>query len=212
MPLYQIALFLHILGALGFFIAVGVFYAAVLGVRRAKTIGALRLWTSAAAGVSRILFPISFLVIVIAGIYMVVTVWGERAPWAGVALVAFIVLAIGATIIQGRRMAALGQSVVVPSESAPVTGAVWIQAHDAVTWVAVNASAAFAIGIVYLMTLKPDVIGSLIALGIALVVGLTFGLLTQQQTAVAAATELAREEDRKQPDGGEPLHKRLPLA
>ena len=70
-PVYQTALFLHILGALGFFIALGVFYASVLGVRRAQTVGSIKLWTGAAAGVSRILFPISFLVIVIAGIYMV---------------------------------------------------------------------------------------------------------------------------------------------
>lgn len=191
MPLYQIALFLHILGALGFFIAIGVFYAAVLGVRRAKTAQAIKLWTGAAAGVSRILFPISFLVIVIAGISMVVTVWGERAQWAGVALIAFIILAIAATSLQGRRMAALGQRTASQPDSAPVEGALWTQAHDLVTWVAVNASAAFAIGIVYLMTLKPDAIGSVIALLIALVVGLIFGFLTQGRAATAPA--LARE-------------------
>jgi hypothetical protein len=60
-----------------------------------------------------------------------------------------------------------------------------------VTWVAVNASAAFAIGIVYLMTLKPDALGSVIALLIALVVGLAFGFLTQGRPAAAPA--LARE-------------------
>ncbi|HEX3271453.1 MAG TPA: hypothetical protein VHR15_12465 [Ktedonobacterales bacterium] len=190
-PVYQTALFLHILGALGFFIAVGVFYAAVLGVRRAQTVGSIKLWTGAAAGVSRSLFPLSFLVIVIAGIYMVVTVWGEKAPWAGVALIAFIILGVAATFIQGRRMGALGQSAAQESESAAVTGALWTQAHDPLTWVAVNASAAFAIGIVYLMTLKPDALGSVIALLIALVVGLAFGFLTQGRPAPAPA--LARE-------------------
>jgi hypothetical protein len=190
-PVYQTALFLHILGALGFFIAVGVFYAAVLGVRRAQSAGSIKLWTGAAAGVSRILFPISFLVIVIAGIYMVVKVWGEKAPWAGVALIAFIILGVAATFIQGRRMATLGQSAVGESDSAPVTGALWTQAHDPVTWVSVNASAAFAIGIVYLMTLKPDALGSVIALLIALVVGLVFGFLTQGRPAAAPA--LARD-------------------
>ena len=187
MPFYQIALFLHILGALGFFIAIGVFYAAVLGVRRAKTAQSIKLWTGTAAGVSRILFPISFLMIVIAGIYMVVTVWGERAQWAGVALFACIILAIAATSIQGRRMAALGQSTASQSDSAPVEGALWTQAHDAITWVALNASAAFAIGIVYLMTLKPDAIGSVLALLIALVVGLVFGFLSQGRPTTAPA-------------------------
>src|SRR5262245_33615276 len=133
-PVYQTALFLHILGALGFFIALGVFYACVLGVRRAQTAGSIKLWTGAAAGVSRILFPISFLVIVIAGIYMVVDAWGEKAPWAGVALIAFILLGVAATLIQGRRMATLGQNAAAEPESAPVTGALWTQAHDSVTW------------------------------------------------------------------------------
>jgi hypothetical protein len=190
-PVYQTALFLHILGALGFFIAVGVLYTAVLGVRRAQTAGSIKLWTGAANGVSRILFPISFLVIVIAGIYMVVTVWGEKAPWAGVALIAFIILAVGATLIQGRRMAALGQTAAAQPDNAAVTGALQAQAHDPVTWVSVNASAAFAIGIVYLMTLKPDALGSVIALLIALVIGLVFGFLTQGRAAAAPA--LARE-------------------
>src|SRR5262249_27366557 len=187
MPYYQIALFLHILGALGFFIAIGVFYAAVLGVRRAQTAGSIKLWAGAAAGVSRILFPISFLVIVIAGIYMVVIAWGEKAQWAGVALLAFILLAVAATVIQGRRIAALGRSAAGEPDSAPVTGALWTQAHDPVTWVSVNASAAFAIGIVYLMTLKPDALGSVIALLIALIIGLVFGLLTQGRPAAAPA-------------------------
>jgi hypothetical protein len=191
MPYYQIALFLHILGALGYFIALGVFYAAVLGIRRAQTVGSIHVWTGAASGVSRILFPISTLLIVIAGIYMMVTVWGERAPWAGVALIAFPIVAIVATFIPGRRMAPLRHSAAGQPQSAPVTGALWTQAHDAVTWVAVNTLAAFAIGIVYLMTLRPDALGSVIALLIALVVGLLVGFLTQGRPAAAPA--LARE-------------------
>jgi hypothetical protein len=190
-PVYQTALFLHFLGALGFFIAIGVFYAAVLGVRRAQTAGSITLWTGAAAGVSRILFPISFLVIVIAGLYMWVTVWGEKAPWAGIALVAIFLLAISATFLQGRRMAALGQSAASQSDNAPVTGALWAQAHDPLTWVSANASAALAIGIVYLMTVKPDALGSVISLLTALMVGLVFGFLTQRRPAAAPA--LARE-------------------
>ncbi len=104
--------------------------------------------------------------------------WGERGQWAGVALLAFILLAVAATVIQGCRRGALGRSVAGASDGAPVTGAVWTQAHDAVTWLSVNASATFAIGIVYLMTLKPDALGLVIALLIALVVGLVFGFLT----------------------------------
>ena len=57
-----------------------------------------------------------------------IVAWGERGQWAGVALLAFILLAVAATFIQGRRMASLGQSIAGESESAPVTGAVWTHA------------------------------------------------------------------------------------
>jgi len=191
MPYYQIALFLHILGALGFFIAIAILYTSVLGVRRAQTVQQIKLWTGAAAPAIRLLFPIASLVILVAGLYMVVTVWGEKAQWAGVALIAFLLLAIASALLQGRRITMLGRQVADQPDNTPVIGALWAQAHDVVTWVGVNTAAAFATGIVYLMTLKPDALGSVIALLIALVVGLVFGFLTQGRSAAAPA--LARE-------------------
>jgi hypothetical protein len=187
MPYYQIALFIHILGALSFFIAIGVVYASVLGIRRAQTVQPLKLWTGAAIPAMRVIFPIAGLVILVAGLYMVATEWQNQTGWATVALFALIALSIASALLQGRRITALSQQVAGQPDAAPVTGALQAQAHDAVTWVSVNASAAFAIGIVYLMTLKPDVVGSLIALGVALVVGLVFGLLTQGRPAAAPA-------------------------
>jgi hypothetical protein len=190
-PVYQTALFLHILGAIAFFIAIAILYASVLGVRRAQTVQAIKLWTGAAAPAIRLIFPIAGLVILVAGIYMVVDAWGDRAQWAGVALIAFLLLMIASALLQGRRITMLGRQVADQPDNTPVTGALWMQAHDPVTWVGVNASSAFAIGIVYLMTLKPAALGSVIALLIALVVGLVFGFLTQGRPAAAPA--LARD-------------------
>ena len=127
--------------------------------------------------------------ILIAGIYMAAISW--RAAWVAVALIAFLLLMIVSALLQGRRITMLGRQVADQPDNAPVTGALWTQAHDPVTWVGVNTAAAFAIGIVYLMTLKPDALGSVIALLIALVVGLVFGFLTQGRAAAAPA--LARE-------------------
>jgi hypothetical protein len=190
-PIYQTALFLHILGAIAFFIAIAILYACALGVRRAQTVQQIKLWTGAAAPAIRLIFPIAGLVILVAGIYMVVAAWGDRAQWAGVALIAFLLLMIASALLQGRRITLLGRQVADQPDSTPVTGALWAQAHDPITWVGVNTAAAFATGIVYLMTLKPDALGSVIALLIALVVGLVFGFLTQGRPAEAPA--LARE-------------------
>src|SRR4029077_15983511 len=106
-------------------------------------------------------------------------------------LIAFLLLAIASALLQGRRITMLGRQVADQPDNTPVIGALWTQAHDVVTWVGVNTAAAFATGIVYLMTLKPDALGSVIALLIALVVGLALGLLTQGRPEAVPA--LARE-------------------
>ncbi|HEX3270303.1 MAG TPA: hypothetical protein VHR15_06615 [Ktedonobacterales bacterium] len=184
-PIYQTALFLHILGAISFFIAIAILYTSVLGVRRAQTVQQIKLWTGAVAPVIRLVFPIAALVILIAGFYMAAVSW--RAAWVGIALIAFLLLTIVSALLQGRRITLLGRQVADQPDNTPVTGALWTQAHDPVTWIGVNTAAAFATGIVYLMTLKPDALGSVIALLIALVVGLAFGFLTQGRAAAAPA-------------------------
>jgi hypothetical protein len=184
--LYNVALFVHILGAIGYFVALGIIYVGVAGLRQAPTVGALRLWAGAALRGTRLL-PLSGLCILVAGFYMVAVAWGDRATWAGIGFIAFVLLGIATGALQIRRIAGLLRQVGDRSPVEPLPAATAMGARSPTLWVATNAISATLAGIVYLMTVKPDVPGSLIALGVSLVVGLAAGLATQRQRARVAA-------------------------
>jgi len=192
MPSYNVVLFAHILGALGYFIALGIGYAGVLGVRRARSVQALRLWAGAAAGTLRGLFPLSALTILVAGLYMVAVRWpGDSAGWAGVALVAFLLIGPAYPLLVVRRVGVLAGRARDLSADAPLPAALASQARDPLLWLMANAITALAVGIVYLMTVKPDVPTSAVALGIALVAGLLVGVLFQGRVAPVPVAERA---------------------
>jgi hypothetical protein len=188
---YNLALFAHILGALGYFIALGVGYASVLGVRRAQNVQALRLWAGAAGGTLRGLFPLAGLTILVAGIYMVTFLSRDSVAWAGVALVAFLLIGPAYPLLVVRRVGTLaGQARDLPAD-APLPAALAARARDPLLWLAANAITGVTVGIVYLMTVKPDAVTSLIALGVALAVGLVVGLVFQGRPVRVMAAERA---------------------
>ncbi len=184
--LYNVALFIHVLGAIGYFVALGIIYVSVAGLREARTVGALRSWAVAGLRATR-LIPLSGACILIAGIYMVAAAWGDRASWALVALVAFVLLGAATGVLQIRRIVGLLRQVGDRSPEEPLPATIAKRARNPVLWLATNAITAILAGIVFLMTVKPDVLGSLAALGIALVVGLAIGLATQRQPVRVAA-------------------------
>ena len=122
MPYYQIALFLHILGALGFFIAIAILYTSVLGVRRAQTVQQIKLWTGAAAPAIRLIFPIASLVILVAGLYMAGDCLGREGAVGRRRARRVFLLAIASALLQGRRITMLGRQVADQPDNTPVTG------------------------------------------------------------------------------------------
>lgn len=185
--LYSVALFIHVLGAIGFFVALGILYVCVVGVRQARTVGALRSWAIAGLRVMRLLFPLSGACILIAGIYMLVVAWGVQAGWALVALVAFVLLGVATGALVIRRIGGLLRAVGTEAPQESLSAVILLRARSPVLWLAANAIMATLVGIVFLMTVKPDILGSLIALSIALLVGLVIGLVTQGGSAGVAA-------------------------
>ena len=185
--LYPIALFVHILGAIAYFVIFGVVYAAVVGIRQARNVQALRLWAGATKVAER-LHPVSSLCILVAGFYMVIVAWGWQADWAFISLGTYVLLGFAAGSLQGRRIAAIERQVKDMPVDAPLPAAIVARTQDPVLWVATNAMVAVAIGIVFLMTVKPGILGALVALLVALAAGLAIGLLTQRRFVATPAT------------------------
>src|SRR5512141_3222842 len=87
--MYQVALFLHIVGVLGIFIALALEFMSLLGLRRTQTIDEYRQWQGVQSMVRRV-GTISMVVVLLAGFYMMATAWG---------FVSWIVVTLGTLLL-----------------------------------------------------------------------------------------------------------------
>lgn len=168
MNIYLIALFLHIVGAMGLSVALGLEWASLRQIRNAAFPEQVRIWTGILKGTNKVGFP-SMLMMVVTGIYMTVIVWG-RTPWLVVTMVA-LVLMIMLARVTAPRLKALEQSLVAT--------------NDSFLWFSVQTRVAVVLGIIFLKIAKPDLAGSLLTIGVAIVLGIASALpLARHERAV----------------------------
>jgi hypothetical protein len=168
MNFYSIALFLHIVGALGFFVAFGLEWTSWLYLRRATTITQAREWLGV-LGLLRRVGPVSMGIILLAGFYLMATAWGGTA-WIGIALAAMVLIAVLGGVLTGRRVAGIGQALAAESETLSL--AFRQRLNDPLLETSLKVRVAIALGIVFLMTAKPALEGALLTLSAAVIVGL----------------------------------------
>jgi hypothetical protein len=172
MNTYSIALFFHILGALGFFVALGLEWAGLRQMRNATTAEQVRQGMRI-SGSTRRLGMISMLTILIFGFYLAAVAWGGPA-WITVTLGVMVVMIALSVALTGPRMAAVGRA--LASEKGPLSPSLQQLANHPLLWISIQTRVAIALGIVFLMTVKPGLGGSLLTIGMATVLGLAFSL------------------------------------
>jgi hypothetical protein len=171
MTAYSIALFLHIVGALALFAAFGLEGVALLSLRRAATTEQVREWARV-FGLVRRLSPASLGLLLLAGLYMTATTWRAQA-WITTALLTMILFPVlGA--LSGRPLATTVRA--LATERGPLSAAVRSQLGDPFLAASYLVRLAAALGIVFLMTVKPDLLGSLVTIGVALIAGLALAV------------------------------------
>ena len=168
MTLYTIALFFHVVGALGFFIAIAFEWVSLIQLQRITTVDQVNEWFKSKAPLQGIA-GISMLVILIAGFYMTFAAWGG-ADWIEVAFGALIVQSIIAGVLTTPHMRAIRKA--IATESGPISPTLRGLLNHPLLWVSMLTRVGIALGIVFLMTVKPALMGSLIALGVAILLGL----------------------------------------
>jgi hypothetical protein len=183
---YVAARFLHILGAFGLFIAMGVEWLGVSRLARAATHDDAVTWLGVASSVGRFA-GCSLALVLLPGLYMAGARWGF-AGWLVVALGGIVVLALLGGVQTGRTMAVLGRAI------EPEQGILSLAARERLrsptlvisTWT----RTALLLGIVALMSFKPDLATSLAVLGASLVAGLAlaFAVTRRPRRAVATGT------------------------
>jgi hypothetical protein len=166
MTLYPIALFLHVVGALLLFVTLTVEGVALRQLRGAMNTDAAR-GAAAMLKVNRIVGPLSALGVLIPGLYMTATSWGWVA-WILVALISWLLLAVlGA--VSGIRIAGLERTHLLLNEiRKPIFLISWLT------------RVGMAVGVIFLMTVKPGAVEAALAMLIATAAGAALGMVVSR--------------------------------
>ncbi len=165
---YSIALFLHIVGALGMFVALGLEWTGLRQIRSAVTPVQVREWMVILNGVRKSGF-VSMATAVITGLYMMLTAWGGVA-WLSVSLGALVLVIALSQVLTAPRMAAIERT--LATGKGPISAAFHGLAIHPLLWISIQTRVAIALGIVFLKIAKPNWGGSLLIIGVAIVLGL----------------------------------------
>jgi len=166
---YTLALFFHFVGLAALFVGYGLEWIVSGLLRKATTVDQVRAWLR----VYKMSLPISgpgLLVLILSGGYLASQSGAMKQGWMSASLLAIVfALGVGFVFIL-PRVRALRESLGEGSGLLPPKAAELLQAAGLPTLIRVRAL--LALGIVYLMTVKPDTFGvSLVALGVAIVLG-----------------------------------------
>jgi hypothetical protein len=169
---YSIALFLHIVGALGFFVVQGVEWIGLSQLRSAVLPEEAHAIIGVIKRTNRLGF-VSILTTVGTGIYMMLTVW-HGVPWILVVLGALILEIVVFVVLSGPRMAAIEQALDMGER--PVSKTFHTLVNHPILWMSIQTRTAILLGIVFIKIAKPDLVGSLLTISIAIILGLASAL------------------------------------
>ncbi len=111
----------------------------------------------------------------VAGLYLALTVWGWQTPWIDVATISFVLLApFGARVIDPRMRAMSRAANEAPA--GPLPPSLAVRTHDPIVGIGLHLYVAVLLGIVFLMTTKPALVASILAMVVAAALGLASGL------------------------------------
>ncbi len=167
--LYQLALFLHITGALGLSAAYAVEWQVLTIIDRNSEIGRLKESVSNYFKLS-IIGGISMGLILIPGIYLM-TEWKD-VGWIIAGFIGLILIGAIGGILTGRKMRAAKSILKVGNNSVTDVKA---KLDKKVLLFSYRLRVCLFLGIVFIMVFKPDTLDAFIALGVAVVLGIILG-------------------------------------
>ena len=178
MSIFSIALFLHIVGALGVSVALGLEWIGLSQIRRATVPDEIRAILRIVKSTTRFGF-VSMFSTVITGLYMVLTALGW-IPWILVVIGALVLVIVLTRVLTAPRMAAIGQALAM--EKGSISQGFYNLLKDPILWISIQTRAAIVLGIIFLKIVKPGVGGSLLTVSVAIVLGVA------SRTTLAMAT------------------------
>jgi hypothetical protein len=190
---YDLALFLHILGAFGLVAALTFEGIGLRGLRRAARREDALMWLGLSQVVQR-LAPASLGLILLTGLYMMATSWGARG-WILAALAGLVALAAIGGLLTGVRMARIGPA--IGRASGPLSDELRGALRDPILLLSFRIRLAFVIGIACLMSLKPSLVVSIAIVVTAAAIGLLASVVMGGQNRLGGEARAAQQENRE---------------
>jgi hypothetical protein len=174
MSLYAISLFVHVVSDIGMFVGVGVWVFGLIMLRRISRVEQIRPIV-AMMELSERTYSVAGPLLLLSGIYMTVTVWGWETAWINVALGSILLMIPLGPVIVAPRIKAIHKAA-EETPDGPLPQALAAQISDPLMSTAQQTMACILFGVVFLMTTKPDLVGSLVVILVSVVVGALTGL------------------------------------
>jgi len=176
MSIYTIVLFVHIIGAIGYFLSIGTWLFILVGLRRAQRVEHVR----ALIKLNDLSGPFgagSAVVLLIAGLYLALTAWSLLTGWILVALISLILMVPTTAALIAPRRSAIVKQLAREAPGGELSRALERHIDDPVLATVCTTVLTLLLGLVFLMTTKPNLVGSLIVMVVALLLGLAAGVL-----------------------------------
>lgn len=169
MTIYSAVLFIHVISGIGLFLALAAEGAIVFRIRSAQSVGETRFFIRVFQRLRIIAIP-SFLGVLLGGMYLA-SKWGRGIFWIPLALGGTLLIMLIGGLVTGRRIARLRKVLSNTENNAPMD-AVSAMAKDRALLLSFGVRVGLSLGIVFLMTAKPGLVSSIVALGVGCIVGL----------------------------------------
>jgi len=164
--LYKIGLFLHVSGALLLCAAMAVEWLYIIHLRKAGTFERIRDIMHSYASLGKI-GGIAMILILIPGFYMTAVAWHD-AGWVTTGLGPFILIGLIGGIVTGRKRNKIKKVIKRDNNLSPELRSLL---EDSSIRVSMQLRTCIFAGIIFLMTVKPDLTDSIITIVISVIIG-----------------------------------------
>src|SRR5579859_3361094 len=174
MSLYPVVLFLHVSGAIGVFMGIGIWLFGLSAMRRARRVEQVR----ALAWLMIVTIPfmvISLVLVIVAGLYMAISTWGLQTSWIIVSLVSLLLFApINVFVLDPQMRTLYAKAGEAPD--GPLSDELVEWTYDPIIGTVAQTLTTVLIGIVFLMTNKPELATSIVVMVVAFSLGIIVSL------------------------------------
>jgi len=174
--LYTITLYLHIVGALILFCAVGIEWMILTNLRKSSSRENILSWLNHFL-ILKNFFMIAFFLLLIPGIYMMVNIW-HSAGFVEIGIIGLVALSISGRFLSGGRIMVIRSGAAQTESESPLHDLL-NKTRDSYLWDTFLIRTGAALGIVLMMTFKTDLVDSIIIFVIGGALGFLIGKISK---------------------------------